>query len=321
MSIEPAAQSHGRATAGTADSGAYRRHHGWQWPLGESSWQAAHRGPCRRRQSAARAGRDLHQLRRRIPDGVQLLVGELDPAAGRSQLHFRAVAPVRCVRSGKAAPQQCAGEDHRLARGAGSQPAPADRRSRDDDCDQYRPQAAGRLQLWWQGRDRRGGAAHCPAGRRAASSRPRTSPKRRSIGRSTPSGMPDPDIIIRTSGERRFSNFLLWQSAYAELVFVEENWPDFDEATFLTRARGLFRPRSALRRDRGAADGDVARPIVSTASRARSPPGPISGRVLHLGYRHRRRHRHRRSISAATSLLALVGAGLRRRLSRMGDRW
>lgn len=47
------------------------------------------------------------------------------------------------------------------------------------------------------------------------------------------SGMPDPDIIIRTSGEQRFSNFLLWQSAYAELVFVDENWPDFDEAAFV----------------------------------------------------------------------------------------
>jgi undecaprenyl diphosphate synthase len=46
-------------------------------------------------------------------------------------------------------------------------------------------------------------------------------------------GIPDPDIVIRTSGERRFSNFLLWQSAYAELVFVEENWPDFDKETFL----------------------------------------------------------------------------------------
>ena len=46
-------------------------------------------------------------------------------------------------------------------------------------------------------------------------------------------GMPDPDIIIRTSGEQRVSNFLLWQGAYAELVFVEENWPDFDEAAFL----------------------------------------------------------------------------------------
>ena len=46
-------------------------------------------------------------------------------------------------------------------------------------------------------------------------------------------GMPDPDIIIRTSGEQRISNFMLWQSAYAELVFVQENWPDFNEATFV----------------------------------------------------------------------------------------
>jgi undecaprenyl diphosphate synthase len=47
------------------------------------------------------------------------------------------------------------------------------------------------------------------------------------------SGIPDPDIIIRTSGEQRISNFLLWQAAYSELVFVEDNWPDFDERTFL----------------------------------------------------------------------------------------
>ncbi|MBA2567401.1 MAG: di-trans,poly-cis-decaprenylcistransferase, partial [Thermoleophilaceae bacterium] len=40
--------------------------------------------------------------------------------------------------------------------------------------------------------------------------------------------MGDPDLLIRTSGERRLSNFLLWQSAYAELVFSEALWPDFD---------------------------------------------------------------------------------------------
>jgi undecaprenyl diphosphate synthase len=39
--------------------------------------------------------------------------------------------------------------------------------------------------------------------------------------------MPDPDLVIRTSGEQRISNFLLWQSAYAELVFVDTLWPDF----------------------------------------------------------------------------------------------
>ena len=46
-------------------------------------------------------------------------------------------------------------------------------------------------------------------------------------------GVPDPDLIIRTSGEQRISNFLLWQAAYSELVFVEQNWPDFNEDTFL----------------------------------------------------------------------------------------
>ena len=45
-------------------------------------------------------------------------------------------------------------------------------------------------------------------------------------------GIPDPDLIIRTSGEQRLSNFLLWQAAYAELVFVPQYWPDFDRAAF-----------------------------------------------------------------------------------------
>jgi undecaprenyl diphosphate synthase len=42
--------------------------------------------------------------------------------------------------------------------------------------------------------------------------------------------MKDPDLLIRTSGERRLSNFLLWQTAYAELVFTDTLWPDFDES-------------------------------------------------------------------------------------------
>ena len=43
------------------------------------------------------------------------------------------------------------------------------------------------------------------------------------------SGIPDPDLIIRPSGEMRLSNFLLWQSAYSELYFTDTLWPDFDE--------------------------------------------------------------------------------------------
>ncbi len=45
-------------------------------------------------------------------------------------------------------------------------------------------------------------------------------------------GMPDPDLILRTSGEQRLSNFLLWQAAYAELLFLDVLWPDFDAARF-----------------------------------------------------------------------------------------
>lgn len=43
-------------------------------------------------------------------------------------------------------------------------------------------------------------------------------------------GIPDPDLIIRTSGEQRLSNFLMWQAAYAEFVFTPVLWPDFDRA-------------------------------------------------------------------------------------------
>jgi undecaprenyl diphosphate synthase len=47
------------------------------------------------------------------------------------------------------------------------------------------------------------------------------------------SGIPDPDLIIRTSGEQRLSNFLLWQSAYSEFYFTDILWPDFNKRAFL----------------------------------------------------------------------------------------
>jgi phosphatidate cytidylyltransferase len=48
-------------------------------------------------------------------------------------------------------------------------------------------------------------------------------------------GIPDPDLVIRTSGEQRLSNFLLWQAAYAEFVFLTCLWPDFDRKSFSRR--------------------------------------------------------------------------------------
>ena len=54
--------------------------------------------------------------------------------------------------------------------------------------------------------------------------------------------LPPLDLLIRTSGEVRLSNFLLWQAAYAELMFVDTLWPDFDGAAFMA-ALGTFASR------------------------------------------------------------------------------
>lgn len=63
--------------------------------------------------------------------------------------------------------------------------------------------------------------------------------------------IPDPDLIVRSSGEKRLSNFLLWQSAYSELVFVDTLWPDFGKDDLLS-AIGEFQRRE---RRYGAAGG------------------------------------------------------------------
>jgi undecaprenyl diphosphate synthase len=67
------------------------------------------------------------------------------------------------------------------------------------------------------------------------------------------SALPAPDLVIRTSGEHRLSNFLLWQSAYAELLFLDTLWPDFDRAV-LTAALNQF---AARERRFGALDSEA----------------------------------------------------------------
>jgi len=63
-------------------------------------------------------------------------------------------------------------------------------------------------------------------------------------------GIPDPDLLIRTGGEQRLSNYLLWQCAYTEFVFVDEHWPDFSAEVF---ARALAEYQSRDRRFGGLA--------------------------------------------------------------------
>ncbi|HMA06802.1 MAG TPA: undecaprenyl diphosphate synthase family protein, partial [Ramlibacter sp.] len=72
--------------------------------------------------------------------------------------------------------------------------------------------------------------------------------------------VPDPDLVIRTGGERRLSNFLLWQSAYAELYFSDKLWPEFDAAAldeavddYATRERRFGKTPEQLGRARKAA--------------------------------------------------------------------
>ena len=71
-------------------------------------------------------------------------------------------------------------------------------------------------------------------------------------------GLPDPDLLIRTSGEMRVSNFLLWQIAYAEIYVTETLWPDFNRARLL-EAFVDFQKRE--RRYGGIGDGKIRKPI------------------------------------------------------------
>ena len=76
---------------------------------------------------------------------------------------------------------------------------------------------------------------------------------------------PEPDLFIRTGGEQRISNFLLWQLAYTELYFTETLWPDFDAAA-LDEAIASYR----------SASGASAAPASSSSSRS-APKSPEPG--------------------------------------------
>ena len=92
--------------------------------------------------------------------------------------------------------------------------------------------------------------------------------------------MPDVDLLVRTSGEQRISNFLLWQAAYAELVFVDTLWPDFDREE-LARAVATYQARDrrfgvAVDAPAAVDDGVDAAAAVDGGSDAR--PRPPDGR-------------------------------------------
>ena len=102
-----------------------------------------------------------------------------------------------------------------------------------------------------------GGRWDIAAGRAASSRRsapaarcaPRTSTSAFRARSSRSPDVPDPDLFIRTGGEQRISNFLLWNLAYTELYFCDTLWPDFDAAAVRSGARFIRGARTALRPD------------------------------------------------------------------------
>src|SRR5919197_1499113 len=102
--------------------------------------------------------------------------------------------------------------------------------------------------------------------------------------------LPDPDLLIRTSGELRVSNFLLWQIAYSELVFVDKLWPDFGPRD-LQDALGAYARRSRLPRAARVLPDDATAQTARDRGLCRSAPDPLRApaRRTRVGDRRRRR--------------------------------
>ena len=121
------------------------------------------------------------------------------------------------------------------------------------------PDAAGRRELRRPLGHRAGRAATRGRRSRAARCRSRTSTRTRFARELQLGDMPEPDLFIRTGGEQRISNFLLWKLAYTELYFCDTLWPDFDVAAVRAALAAFARPRAALRPDRVRRRSEAAR--------------------------------------------------------------
>ena len=145
---------------------------------------------------------------------------------------------------------------------------------------------------------RRATPACCSTSRSTTAAAPKSSTRR--AGRSQPgiapristssasasflytAGQPDPDLLIRTSGEMRVSNFLLWQIAYAEIWVTDTLWPDFRRRDLLEADPGLPEARPALRRHQAVAGG-ARREVTRVLSGARAAVGSLRRRLVCAG--------------------------------------
>ena len=151
------------------------------------------------------------------------------------------------------------------------------------------------VQLRGQGRDRRRGA---PAGGRGVASDKVDEKAIRS--RLYFPDQPDPDLVIRTSGEHRISNFLLWQLAYSELVFDDVLWPDF-------RRRHLFAAVARFPTAPASVRGSELMAMAPSPPPGRPPtPAMTAGGVDHYRYRARRPGLCRMVLMAVAGFTAAV---------------
>ena len=212
------------------------------------------RGPSPRRRGGARAVRAASEIGVSVSDALQLLDRELEPPGRRGLAADGPAQALHPQRSGGAARQRRARAGDRRPRGPCRRHRRAARRGRGADPRQSRPDAGRSRSITAAGRRSSRPRAGWRRGRRRAARSPTRSASSISPARCRRSDIPDPDLIIRTSGEQRLSNFLLWQAAYAEFVFLPIHWPDFDRAAFEAALDEYYRARAALRRTRLTAD-------------------------------------------------------------------
>ena len=212
---------------------------------------AAHARPPRRRRGAASArSQAAPALGVGVADRVRLLHRELAPPGRRSR---RADGPAQaptsratspgwsaraCGCASSAAARGCRADilrDHRAA------PRRAPRTTTASTCRSPSTTAARPTSSTPPARF----AADVAAG---AADPPTTSTRRRSAAACRPPASPPPDLIVRTCGEQRLSNFLLWEAAYAELVFQDVLWPDYGAEHLKAALDEFTAARAALRR-------------------------------------------------------------------------
>ena len=198
------------------------------------------------RSAVRRAIRAAIAKRRLLADDLCLQQRELAPPAGEVLRSHRPAAPLPAERDRRVRSRTVCGCAS-SATGTGSMrhpgatwPAPER-----DTAANARAEPDGRAVVWRAGGNRYRRACGC-RGCARRQTRPGALDEAVFAGFLATAGIPDPDLIIRTSGEQRLSNFLLWQAAYAELVFLDVLWPDFGPDHFAAHWR--IRPaRAAIR--------------------------------------------------------------------------